>query len=137
MKKLLMIACCSLLALTSKAALFINNNTGCDIYIVMHAHDLTHSTCNLLSNRFPVYANTSQAYNNVTSMNITPGWQNGPAVITGSGWDAADFGGASLGGILGVNCSGSTSITIPNGCGTLPVQATWVTIGGNTFIDFS
>lgn len=138
MKKLLMIACCSLLAVSSRAALFITNNTGCDVYIVMHAHDQTHGTCNLISNRFPVYATSSQAYNNVTSMNAVPGWQNGPAVNIAAGWDSADFGGVSLGGIVGsATCGGSGSITIPNGCGTSPVQVDWYTIGGNTFIDFN
>lgn len=132
-----MIACCSLLALSSRAALFISNNTNCDIYIVLQAHDMNHGTCLLQSNRFLVPANTSVAYNNVTSLNVTPAWQNGPAVITGSGWDSALFGGATLGGNLGPNCGATTSITIPGGCGAATVQADWSGIGSNTFIDFN
>lgn len=136
MKKLLLLACGSLLALSSRAALFITNNTACDIYILIQAHDVNHVTCAMQSNRFLVAAGSSMAFNNVTSLNTTPGWQNGPAVVTGSGWDSALFGGASLGGNLGTNCGASTSITIPNGCGTSTVTATWTTLGGNTFIDF-
>ncbi|WP_157977282.1 hypothetical protein [Taibaiella helva] len=136
MKKLFMIACCSLLVLSSRAALFITNNTACDVYIVLQAHDQNHGTCLMQSNRFLVAAFGSQAFNNVTSLNTSPGWQNGPAVTTGSGWDSALFGGVSIGGNLGPNCGGSTSITVPNGCGTTTVQADWYTIGGNTFIDF-
>jgi hypothetical protein len=135
MKKLFMIGCCSLLALTSKAALFISNNTNCDVYIVIQAHDQNHGTCLLQSNRFVVPANTSLAYNNVTSMNTSPSWQNGPAVVTASGWDSALFGGAAGGGNLGSNCGGSTSI--PTNCNGTAGQADWTVIGGNTFIDFN
>ncbi len=132
-----MVACCSLLALSSRAALFITNNTGCDVYVLIQAHDANHGTCLMQSNRFLVAAGTSQAYNNVTSLNTSPGWQNGPAVVAGSGWDSALFGGASLGGNLGPNCGGTTSITIVNGCGTSTVQADWTAIGANTLIDFN
>lgn len=131
-----MIACCSLLAFSSRAALFITNNTSCDVYIVLQAHDQNHGTCSLQSNRFIVPAGTSQAFNNVTSLNVTPGWQSGPAVITNSGWDSALFGGASMGGNLGPNCGGSTSFSITNGCGTATVPVDWTVVGSNTLITF-
>lgn len=132
-----MIACCSLLAFSSRAALFITNNTGCDVYIVLQAHDQNHGTCILQSNRFIVPAGTSMAFNNVTSLNTSPGWQNGLAVITNSGWDSALFGSASsMTGNLGPNCGGSTSFSFTNVCGAATVPVDWTVVGSNTLITF-
>lgn len=127
----------------AKAALFINNNTGCDMTMELYAHDLNHATCVLHSGWFVVTGNNSAAFNNVTTLNSgTPSWLNGPAVLTGGttvwGWDATKFyltlaGGSGVIGATG-SCIPNTSTTIPGACGS-SVTVTWSSFGSNTIID--
>ncbi|WP_118976603.1 hypothetical protein [Taibaiella koreensis] len=129
----------------AKAALFINNNTGCDITMELYAHDFNHGTCVLHSGWFVVPAYNSVAYNNVTTLNSgTPSWLNGPAVLTGGttvwGWDATKFyfglaGGSGVVGAAG-SCIPNASTVIPNTCGS-SVTVTWGPFGSNTVIDIN
>lgn len=131
----------------ARAALFINNNTGCDLTMELYAHDFNHPTCVLHSNWFVIAANSSLAYNNVTTLNTAPPfWINGPAVLTGGtaawGWDATKFyfsaaaGGGS--GVIGAtgSCVPNTSTIIPGACGS-NVTVTWTPMGSNTIIDIN
>lgn len=146
MKKVLALGLLCMAAVSSKAALFITNNTGCPISMSIRGHDFNYNTqCELQSWEVTVAGNSSLAYNNVTSLNVTPGWYGGiTAVTTGGtavwGWDAVKFyatSGGVFGGQVGSACSPVSSITFPNACGGNTVVATWTTIGGNTFVDFN
>lgn len=145
MKKVLTLALLCMGALSSKAALFISNNTGCPVSMSIRAHDFNHGPCALQSVEVAVGSGASVAYNNVTSLNMVPGWQ-GPttAVLTGGttvwGWDAVKFyavSGGAFGGHLGSGCGASTSLTFPSACGGSTVTATWTVVGANIFVDFN
>jgi hypothetical protein len=131
-------------ATQAKAALFINNNTNCDLKMELYAHDLNHGICGLQSNWFLMGANSSVAYNNVATINTTsPFWVNGPAVLTGGtsvwGWDATKFyfTVTSFSGVVGASgsCIPSGTTTIPGACAGTNVTVTWTTLGSNTIID--
>lgn len=131
----------------AKAALYINNNTNCDLTMELYAHDFNHSTCGLQSNWFVMPGNSSIAYNNVTTLNTTaPFWINGPAVLTGGtaawGWDATKFyftvsGGSGVIGSGAGSCISNTSTVMPGACNGANVTVTWNTFSGNTIIDIN
>lgn len=146
MKKVLALGLLCMAAVSSKAALFITNNTLCPINMSIRGHDINNATqCGLQSWEVTAASGSSLAYNNVTSLNVTPGWQGGIiAVTTGGtaawGWDNVKFYAASggvFGGALGSGCGPVYSIIFPSACGGSTVTATWTTIGGNTFVDFN
>lgn len=146
MKKVLALGLLCMAAVSSKAALFITNNTACPINMSIRGHDANHtSECTLQSFEVTVAAGGSLAYNNVAALNTSPGWQGGiTAVTTGGtsvwGWDAIKFysqTGGNFGGGLGSACSSPTSVTFPSACGGATVTGTWTTFGGNTFVDFN
>ncbi|WP_118953223.1 hypothetical protein [Taibaiella helva] len=130
----------------ARAALFITNNTDCDLTIELYAHDFNHATCMLHSNWFVVPANNSIAFNNVTTLNTgTPSWINGPAVLTGGttawGWDASKFyfTVSSISGVIGNtgSCVSNMSTTMPGGCNGNNVTVIWTNPGGNSVIDIN
>ncbi|WP_118976605.1 hypothetical protein [Taibaiella koreensis] len=146
MKKVVTMALLCMAAVSSKAALFITNNTACPISMSIRGHDANHTgQCTLQSVQVTVGAGGSLAYNNVASLNTSPGWQGGlMAVTTGGptvwGWDAIKYfavSGGVFGGGLGSGCSSPTSVTFPSACGGATVTGTWTTVGSNTFIDFN
>jgi len=141
MKKLILAASLLVPGAGAEAALFINNNTDCTVYVQVYAHDLNHGTCGLISGRVTVLPNSSAAFNNVTNLNTTPGWMGQTAVTTGGttvwGWDGAAFNG-SLGGLIGntAACFSTDVLTVPdNGCvPSASVTATWTSINSTTAI---
>jgi hypothetical protein len=146
MKKVLVLALFCMAAVSSKAALFITNNTSCPISMSIRGHDQGHpGGCGLQSVEVLVPANSSTAYNNVTSLNSTPGWQGGAmAVTTGGtsvwGWDGVKFyatSGGTFGGWLGSGCGPSLSVTFPSACSGATVTGTWTTLGSNSFVEFN
>lgn len=145
MKKLLLAASLLLSFTGARAALFLNNNTNCTVYVQVYAHDLNHGTCGLVSGRVSVGPMSSAAFNNVTNINTFPGWLNGQtAVTTGGttvwGWDGIAFNG-SLGGQVGNTsaCFTTAILTVPNnGClPVAPVTATWTSLSSTSaIVDF-
>lgn len=142
MKKLLFTLFFSAAVVSAQAAIFINNNTDCDVLFFLYAHDA--SNPGLTSNTITISAHSSVAYNNVSSLNITPGWSSGVMAtttggVTSWGWDCAKFefplSGASGG--FGVNCGDGTHVVFANACLGNTVDATWTVAGSNTFVDFN
>lgn len=144
MKTLLVAALLLLSFGGAKAALFINNNTNCQMIVMLRAHDLNHNICGLESGRLQMEPISSAAFNNVATLNTTnPYWQNGPATTSGGtavwGWDGAIVN--SLGGTMWVEvgypgtCYPTASVVTPNGCLGSNVTVDWYTVGSNTFID--
>lgn len=144
MRTLLMAAFLLLSFTGAKAALFINNNTNCTVYVQVYAHDLNHPTCGLISGRITVPPIWSGSINTVADLNTIPGWQGQTAVTTGGtavwGWDGIAFNGA-LGGLIGNTsaCFTTDNMTVPDIC--LPVAnvtATWLSINaGTALIEFN
>lgn len=142
MKKLLIAAACLLATTASKAALFITNNTGCSADLMLRAHDANNpGTCAYYS-LFTIGATSSLAYNNVTSLNTTPGWTLVGTtgftnmVTTGSAWDGCyvTFPGFTAGVGAPLACTQASSVTgSSTTCGTITV--TWTIIGSNVFLD--
>lgn len=142
MKKVLALALLCTAAVSAKAALFITNNTNCPISMSIRGHDSAHpGQCGLQSVEVTAPANGALAYNNVTNLNTSPGWQGGIiAVASGSGWDGIKFyalSGGAFGGWLGSGCGPVSTVTFPSACGGLTVTGTYTVIGSNTFIEFN
>jgi hypothetical protein len=145
MKKLIIFVFLAMIAaVKGNAALFINNNTSCRVIVEVFAHDANHGICGLRSGRIVLEAGASVAYNNVTSLNTTPGWNGQTATIAGGtsvwGWDGAIFNGTGGGGIGNPgSCFSTSTLTVPNAC--VPpanVTATWGPLGtGNTLLEFN
>ena len=144
MKKLLFVILMVLNAASTKAAIFFNNLTGCDMWVSLEAHDANGTgLCSYFSGRFLVPAgSTSISFANVTNLNTTPGWvkYSNPLVPAtmismGSGWDAAtvDWDGTvqKVGNVLG--CATTTTQGYSTSCGTATL--TWTVFGpGNIMV---
>lgn len=146
MKRLLMIPLLALLSSGAQAALYVNNNTNCTYQYVIVAYDINTPGCVLHSNPVTIGPMSSDAYNNVTSLNVSPGWAaNYTATTTGGagawGWRAFvfNFQGSSVGGTVGnALCTAATTVTLPNVCaGSGTVIVTWDTPGGNVFVEIN
>lgn len=146
MKTLLIALLLSLPALSTKAALFISNNTGCIMVVIVYAHDLNHGICGLESGRLQLAPGSSAAFNNVATVNTTiPFWQNGQTATTAGGtsvwgWDGAVVtNGGTMWAQIGNpgSCFTATSVISPNACSGSSVQSDWYTVGSNTFIDIN
>ncbi len=141
MKKLLGLLLCCSAVLPAKAALFISNNTSCPVTIYLYAHDAVSPSLN--ANAITLAGFSAVAYNNVTSLNASPGWLYGyMATLTGPltpGWDCFKFvipsSGVSSG--VGITCGSPSPQTYTNACGGQPVTVTWTDIGGNTLVNFN
>lgn len=147
MKKVLTLLGLAVAGFSANAAIFINNNTNCEAVLVLKAHDNNApATCSYYSSRFPVAANTSVAFNNVTSLNTPggPGWfsyVNGSSTMiqAGSGFDAVTvyygnlFGGITFDIGTAGTCASSTSYT-----GSYPAcsftNAAWTNLGGGNIL---
>lgn len=146
MKKLLASLMLGAAAFSADAALFVNNNSGCKVTLVLYAHDAANTTaCSYYSTRLEVYPGSSAAYNNVTNMN-SPGlgwhmWGVGAQtlVAANSGWDAvlvySEYGPTTTIGTPGT-CAASTSFAV---AGTpCNFAATWTSLGGgNILLEFN
>lgn len=141
MKKLLASLLLVSAAVSAKAAIFITNNTDCDVQFFLYAHDAVNSS--LTSQMFTITALNSVAFNNVSSLNTSPGWFGGvSATTTGGptvwGWDCCKFAipasGVSAG--VGVTCGSASPQTYTAACTGLPVTLSWVVVGANTYVSF-
>jgi hypothetical protein len=146
MKHFLTIALLALLSYRAQAALYINNNTTCIFQGFVVAYDINTPGCIMHTNPMTIASGTSYAYNNVSSMNVSPGWGgNYMASITGGpgtwGWRSFlfNFQGSTVGGTVGdLFCTTTATVTVPNVClGSGTVTVTWVLIGTNIFIDIN
>ncbi len=134
-------------ALSSNAAIFINNNTTCEAVLVLKAHNATNTAvCAFYSSRFPVAAGTSVAYNNVSNLNSPggPGWfspTTGSVTLTapGSTWDAVTVYYGDMFGAINFDI-GSAGTCAPSSSfsGSFPgcslTSATWTNIGGGNIL---
>lgn len=146
MKKILMVIALCAICSASKANLIVDNDIGCDVDIVIFAHDMNHlSPCAFYSNRihvpaggpdgnFPFVAAIYPWFDAVTGAYVT-------AVNAQSGWDAVRVyvldGGFTINGTVGVSgCGVSTTWAGSNpDCATVHVK--WIVSGANTIIDIT
>ncbi|WP_118953233.1 hypothetical protein [Taibaiella helva] len=141
MKKLLLAASLFALGAQAKAALFINNNTGCPLNITMFAFDPAHPGCwGLQSNLITLGPSSSVSYTTVATLNTTaPFWYGGAmASISGGpttwGWNAAKtFFTGGGGGSVGVASCGVPASVTSTACGT-SVTLTWTPLPGTNNI---
>ncbi|PSK94221.1 hypothetical protein [Taibaiella chishuiensis] len=147
MKSVLAFLVLAVATFSANAAIFINNNTTCEAVLVLKAHDINSpGICSYYSSRFPVAANTSMAFNNVTSLNTPggPGWFsyiNGSAslVTTASAFDAVTIYYGDLFGAINFDI-GSTGTCAPSttfsgsypGCSL--TNASWTNLGGGNIL---
>lgn len=139
MKTILFLPLLFLVAIQSRAALYINNATYCVNTVVVYAFDVNNGTCMLRSEVITLQPQTAIAYNNVTSLNVAPGWQGGViAVTTGPwGWNGAEINGSPSWSVGGTgSCFATSTLTMPTLCGDA-MQATWTMIGSNTFLELA
>lgn len=139
MKTLLLLPLLFLMAIQSRAALYINNATYCVNQVVIYAFDPNNATCMLQSQVITLQPQTAIAFNNVTSLNVTPGWQGAViAVTTGAwGWNGAVINGSPAWSVGGTgSCFTTSTLTMPTLCGD-PMQATWMMVGTNTFLELT
>ncbi len=149
MKKLFALLCLSGAAVSTHAALFVTNNTSCIISVQVYAHDANLPASCSYYTWFKVNPASSDAYNNVTSLNGSgAGWRLtsvGPSgyttmITAGSGWDAATFdvGTASSPSVIIGNpgtCGTGTYMAVSNPGGSCPTQQlTWMNLGGNNVL---
>lgn len=145
MKKLILFVFIAMIAaFKGNAALFITNNTGCDVTLILYGHDVNNpGPCACYTTRLPVAGGTSFAYNNVTSANTLGWYQFGPSggavtmVNISSGWDGV---GVLFGGFMANignpgSCASTTSYTATSGGCT--ITATWTVVGSNVFVDIN
>lgn len=146
MKRFLMIALLALLSYGAQAALFINNNTTCTFQGFVVGYDINVPGCIMHTNPMTIAPNASYAYNNVSSMNVAPGWGGGYMATTAGGpgvwgWRSFmfNFAGSMVGGTVGdPACTATTTVTVPNVCvGSGTITVTWSTVGTNTFVDIN
>ena len=141
MKKILMCAALAVATVHAHAALFVNNNTNCDVSLEVYANDANDPQVCAYFTWFKIPANTSQAHNNPSSLNWS-GWLKtanglntpvGP-MLAGGTWDAASadrFPATPQVGRAG-SCAPGTSLTVPTaGCG---YTITWTSLGGNNVL---
>lgn len=144
MKKIFVLLLLSLCTISVKAALFISNNTPCTIPIVVKAHDIAHLTCGLQSNTIMISPGLAVAFQDVTSLNINPGWMGSAVASTAGGsavwgWDAVAFTFPMLSGQVGPpsGCATGYSFTYASACSGNPVTVTWTVIGPNVLVEFN
>lgn len=147
MRKILLFVLLALTTVSSRAALYINNNTTSQIVLRLHAHDVNNpASCAYYSTRLNIDANYAGAYNNVTNLNAPggPGWylpsSGAIMVTTGSGWDAATVWWGTLGqiGIIGPGSCATSGNTVTATIGSTTITVTWTPLpGGNVLIDIS
>lgn len=144
MKKILILLLLSFCTAHVQAALFISNNTGCTVPVIVKAHDIAHPTCGLQSNTIMLPPGVVTVYQDVTSLNLSPGWMGSVmASISGGpsvwGWDAVAFTFPMLSSQVGPpsGCAAGYSFTYPNACSGNPVTVTWTAIGANSFVEFN
>ncbi|PSK93247.1 hypothetical protein [Taibaiella chishuiensis] len=148
MKKLFAMLLLSGAAVSANAALFITNNTSCIIALEAYAHDANLPASCSYYTWFKINPNTSDAYNNVNSLNGGTGWRytsvgpSGYATMTtaGSGWDAATFHTSITGptaplvGNTGTCATGTYSSLNQPGTSCPTLQMTWMNLGGNNVL---
>jgi hypothetical protein len=146
MKQFLIIVLLALLSNGARAALYINNNTGCTYQAFVIGYDINVPGCTMHTNPMTIAPLASYAYNNVSSMNLSPGWGgNYMATTTGGsaawGWRSFlfNFQGSTIGGTVGdLSCTTTATVTVPNVCaGFGTVTVTWTSFGGNVFVDIN
>lgn len=147
MKRFLMIiALLASLSYGAKAALFISNNTACTFQGIIVAYDINTPGCIMHTNPMTILPGAAYAYNNVSSMNASPGWGGGYMASTVGGTTAwgwrsflFNFQGSSVGGTIGdLVCTTTNTVTVPNVClGSGNIIVTWNTYMGNTYIEFN
>ena len=145
MKRFLMIALMGLLSSGAQAALFINNNTNCTYEGYIVAYDINVPGCVMHTNPMIIPPISSFAYNNVSSLNVSPGWGGGYMATTAGGagswgWRSFlfNFQGSTVGGTVGdLTCTTTNMVTVPNVCqGSGNVVVTWLP-GANVVIDIN
>ncbi|WP_162903381.1 hypothetical protein [Taibaiella koreensis] len=144
MKRFLIVALLALLSYGAQAALFINNNTTCTFQGFVVAYDINTPGCIMHTNPMTIAPGTSYAYNNVSSMNVVPGWGGGyTATTTGGAWGwrsfLFNFQGSMVGGHVGdLTCTTTNTITVPNVClGSGTVTVSWGPLASNVVVDIN
>jgi len=144
MKKILILLLCSLGTVGAKAALLLSNNTPCTIPVIIKAHDIAHLTCGLQSNTFMLGPGVAAVFQDVTSLNVSPGWMGSALASTAGGtavwgWDAVAFTFPMLSSQVGppTGCATGYFFTYANACSGNPVTVTWTAIGTNTLVEFN
>ncbi|WP_146146671.1 hypothetical protein [Taibaiella chishuiensis] len=145
MKKILMCAALAVATVHAHAALFVNNNTNCDVSLEVYASDANDPQVCAYFTWFKVPSHSSQAYNNPAALNWA-GWLKtanglntpvGPMLASGT-WDAASanrFPAPPEVGRPG-SCAPGTLLTVPAGsCG---YTISWINVGGgNVLVDIN
>ncbi len=138
MKKLFAALALFACASTTHAALFITNNTGCDLGLRVTAHDPALPGACSYYTWIEMPQGTARAYNNVAELNN--GWTLNttgipvPATISAAGdWDAVWFFDAAY--TIGNpgTCATGTSISY-SGSTSCPYTATWTNLGGGNIV---
>jgi hypothetical protein len=139
MKKLFTVLSLFVAGVSANAAVFINNNTGCDVSVQLAARDANlPSSCSYYA-WVEIAAGTARAYNNVTDLNPwtlnSIGFPNyATMTTTGAMWDAAwIFDAPTFIGNPGT-CASGTSISYTPPGSSCTYNATWTNLGGGNVL---